>query len=59
MTAQDPLNPLSNLLQTGIDLLPSFRQICNTDSAHHTDPIGEELNESLERTTSRMFFSFP
>jgi hypothetical protein len=56
--AQDPLNKLSNLLRTGIDLLPSFRQISNTDSINHTDPMGEELNETSERVTSGIFIFF-
>jgi len=60
LIAQDPLNKLSNLIQTGIDLLPSFRQIYNKDNVHHADPMGEELNETSERTTSGrvlLFFS--
>ncbi len=51
-TTHNPLNKLSHLLQTGTDTLSSFRPICNTDNATHTDPIGEESNETADKVTS-------
>ena len=58
INAQEPLDELSNLFQTGIHILPSFRQICNTDSMNHIYPVGAELNESSERISSGIFFSY-
>ncbi|CAF4742548.1 unnamed protein product, partial [Rotaria sp. Silwood1] len=50
ITAQEPLKILSNLFQMSINILPSFRQINNVDDFNNTIPIGQELNETPERT---------
>jgi hypothetical protein len=46
------LKKLSDFLQAGIDLFPSFRPINNTD------PTGEESNEPSEGFISGIFFFF-
>ncbi|CAF4039519.1 unnamed protein product [Rotaria sordida] len=50
ITTQEPLKILSNLFQMTINTLPSFRQKDNTNDCNNTIPIGQELNETSEKT---------
>ncbi|CAF3097861.1 unnamed protein product [Rotaria sp. Silwood2] len=50
INAQEPLKILANFFQVAVNILPSFRQINNTDDYNNAIPMGQELNETSEKT---------